>query len=62
MTEGSIHQENLILEFPGGLMVKDLMLSLLWLWVTAMAQVQSLAQDFCRPQVWPKKKKKRKKY
>ena len=32
-------------EFPGGLAVKDSALSLLWLVATAMAQVQSLAQE-----------------
>lgn len=38
--------------------VKDLNLSLLWLCFTAVASVQSLAQELHMPWVWQKKKKK----
>lgn len=37
--------------------VKDLKLSLLWLCFTAVASVQSLAQELHMPWVWQKKKK-----
>ena len=37
--------ETTVLEFPSGLVVKDLALSLLWLAVIAMAWVRSLAQE-----------------
>ena len=41
----------LIEEFPGGLVVKDLKLALLWLWSDLWPR------KFCMLQVWPKKKK-----
>ena len=49
----AIRVENLkrLQEFPGSLPVKDLALSLLWLVVTAVVQVQSHFQ------VWPPKKR-----
>ena len=39
-------------DFPGGLEVKDLALSLLWL------GSDSWPRNFCKPWAWPKKKKK----
>ena len=42
-------------EFPGGLLVKDLALSLLW------RRFNPWPRNFCMPLAWPKKKKKKKK-
>ena len=47
--------EILILEFPGGLAIKDLVLSLLWLWFDPWLR------NFHIPQACQKKKKKKKK-
>ena len=42
----------LVLEFPGGLEVKDLVLTLLW------CRFHPWLGNFCMPWAWPKKKKK----
>ena len=34
------------MEFPDGLVVKNLVLSLLWLCIAIVAQIQSLAEEF----------------
>ena len=49
-THFQIYQEQ-SLAFPGGLVVKDLALSLLWL------RLDPWPRNFCMPQVQPKNKK-----
>ena len=43
------------LEFPGGLMVKDLALSLLWHRSLRWWEFDPWSQNFCMPWVWEKK-------
>ena len=50
----SKHLKEWMLEFPGGLVVKDLVLSVLWL------GFDPWPGNFCTSRGWPKKKKKKK--
>lgn len=49
-----LNLKSIVLEFPGGLVAKDLVLSLLW------HEFNPWPRNFCMPQVQPKKRIKKK--
>ena len=53
-TDGQ-HYMKRCLEFPSGLAVKDLMLSLLWLRLLLWLELDPWPGNLCMPQVWGKK-------